>query len=398
MILSLINLTTEPQKIIKMSKFLHLEITNAGVIIDQTDEIPQNVIDIQKNYKQDQNISSLISAGHQIDNPVRYNTIVNVLTCLLGGIPIPSKQERMERILVDLKPDELAVKLSQNAYIKYDYFYDNESYINTVIGDDKKEYHLIKRKGKNMPWGFEWFHTRKTALDSIRRIKTNLGKLIEKDGINYNSFFDLDTPKTIAGVYDFNMLDRHFGDDRENPIYKRLIQFINEILNVENVFDEYTFNDMVYEIYQRQLNNDSLKEKIKNFIISYQLEWKKWHDFSFKLWMCAIFNHIEKNKEWVFVTSNDVIPKTPNVRNKPTKVYPTYLLIMNGISYIGRFNANIIIELNDDIENEVETKIRENMGWCRCLEGGICEIEILNMCPFPNYKEKFSKIFIENQL
>lgn len=398
MILSLINLTTEPQKIIKMSKFLHLEITKAGVIIDKPKKIPQNVKDIQKNYKQEQNISSLISVGHQIDNPVRYNTIVNMLTCLLGGIPIPSKQEKMERILVDLKPDELAVKLSQNAYIKYDYFYDNESYINSVMGDDKKEYHLIKMKGLYMPWGFEMFHTRKTALNSHRQIGTTLGKLIEKDGIKYNSFFDLDNPKTIGGVYNFNMLDRHFGDDRENPIYKMLIQFINEILNVENVFDEYTFNDMVYEIYQRQLNNDSLKEKIKNFIILYQLEWKKWHDVFFNTWMCAIFNHVEKNKEWVFITSNSLIPDSANSRNSQTKVNPTYLLNMNGISYIGRFNANIIIELNDDIENEVETKIRENMGWCRCLEGGICEVEILNMCPFPNYKENFNKILIKNQL
>lgn len=377
-----------------MSKFLHLEISNAGVIIDKPKKIPQNVKDIQKKYKQEQNISSLISAGHQIDNPVRDNTIVNMLTCLLGGIPIPSKQERMERILVDLKPNELAVKLFQNAYIKYDYFYNNESYINSVIGDDKQEYHLIKIKGKNMPWGFEMFHTRKTALNSHRQIETTLGKLIEKDGIKYNSFFDLDNPKTIGGVYNFNMLDRHFGDDRENPIYKRLIQFINEILNVENVFDEYTFNDMVYEIYQRQLNNDSLKEKIKNFIVSYQLEWKKWHDVFFNTWMCAIFNHVEKNKEWVFITSNSLIPDSANSRNSQTKVNPTYLLNMNGLSYIGRFNANIIIELNDDIENDVENKIRENMGWCRCLEGGICEVEILNMCPFPNYKENFTKIFI----
>ncbi len=385
--------------------YLYLNIENAGLLKEslnpKTDGrnpvIKEILADLQKEFPNEKVTLSWIKRGHNFRKPLAWTDVCNLMTSLMNGVPTPTKPKRRNRYLYEdiLTYPEICVNLAKKAYIKFNTPIDSSNYIKTVIGSDGEYYHIYKPEFKS---GNEIF------LD-MELIKSE--KLSINSNVSYKqSFFELEEPdengnkmKTMLGYYSYDQLLRTF-ENKETETYRRLFSYINEILGYDDVRKYLTFSEMCKEIYEKLKNDNDLIERTIDFVKSIEDGWK--NELTtvsgnfYRPWMCAIFNVDFPNRSngdgLFFIRKNKKI--YPQMQNSDKGLGgKCYLLNKRGVdTHKLVFDATIIIETDDD---KVIKAIKENSGVCRCLEGGICSVEIDTILYDTDYKDTYEKIFDE---
>ena len=237
------------------------------------------------------NIEKVLDAtGHDWNNPIPYTTLSNILHCLCGEIPVPSKKRSL------FKRNPVYDEIAKNSYVKYDVkpIFNDKGYI---IND-------------------EIYQTAKWAYDS---------------NMTYTSFFKLfdGTTKEISGHYNWNNIKKNitYGSDFED-----LVDLIEEIIGIKPL--SLSVPQVVYEM-SKYYNDDTFKEKTDRFIE----ERKKMVNGKKRILSC--FYNLFFNK---IGTGSNTDLKTSN----------TPLALNNGIGGKLSLSGEIICEITDEIASKIK--------------------------------------------
>lgn len=229
------------------------------------------------------------ATGHDWNNPIPYTTLSNVLHCLCGEIPVPTKKKTL------FKRNPIYDEIAKNSYVKYD--------IKPIINE------------KGFITNDEVFQTAKWAYDSNMR---------------YFSLFQLadGTQKKINGLYNWYTIKKNitYGND-----FEELMNFIENVIGVNPL--SLSVPQVVYEL-SKFYNDENFNNKVDNFIA----EREKKANGKKRILSCfynLFFNRIS--------TSNNIDLKTSN----------TPLAINNGVGGKLSLSGEIICEIDDDIAEKI---------------------------------------------
>lgn len=229
------------------------------------------------------------ATGHDWNNPIPYTTLSNVLHCLCGEIPVPTKKKTL------FKRNPIYDEIAKNSYVKYD--------IKPIINE------------KGFITNDEVFQTAKWAYDSNMR---------------YFSPFQLadGTQKKINGLYNWYTIKKNitYGND-----FEELMNFIENVIGVNPL--SLSVPQVVYEL-SKFYNDENFNNKVDNFIA----EREKKANGKKRILSCfynLFFNRIS--------TSNNIDLKTSN----------TPLAVNNGVGGKLSLSGEIICEIDDDIAEKI---------------------------------------------
>lgn len=236
------------------------------------------------------NIERVLDAtGHDWINPIPYTTLSNVLHCLCGEIPVPTKKRSL------FKRNPIYDEIAKNSYVRYDV---------------KPEFN-----DKGYITNDEIYQTAKWAYDS---------------NMTYPSFFNLSdgTIKEMNGYYHWSNIKKNitYGTD-----YEDLLKLIEEVIGVKP--EDLSVPQVVYEM-SKHYNEDTFKEKVDNFI----KERKKMVNGKKRILSC--FYNLFFNK---ISTSGNIDLRTSN----------TPLALNNGIGGKLSLSGEIICEITDEIADKI---------------------------------------------
>lgn len=236
------------------------------------------------------NIERVLDAtGHDWINPIPYTTLSNVLHCLCGEIPVPTKKRSL------FKRNPIYDEIAKNSYVRYDV---------------KPEFN-----DKGYITNDEIYQTAKWAYDS---------------NMTYTSFFNLSdgTIKEMNGYYHWSNIKKNitYGTD-----YEDLLKLIEEVIGVKP--EDLSVPQVVYEM-SKHYNEDTFKEKVDNFI----KEREKMVNGKKRILSC--FYNLFFNK---ISTSGNIDLKTSN----------TPLALNNGIGGKLSLSGEIICEITDEIADKI---------------------------------------------
>lgn len=236
------------------------------------------------------NIERVLDAtGHDWINPIPYTTLSNVLHCLCGEIPVPTKKRSL------FKRNPIYDEIAKNSYVRYDV---------------KPEFN-----DKGYITNDEIYQTAKWAYDS---------------NMTYISFFNLSdgTIKEMNGYYHWSNIKKNitYGTD-----YEDLLKLIEEVIGVKP--EDLSVPQVVYEM-SKHYNEDTFKEKVDNFI----KEREKMVNGKKRILSC--FYNLFFNK---ISTSGNIDLKTSN----------TPLALNNGIGGKLSLSGEIICEITDEIADKI---------------------------------------------
>ena len=320
-------------------KYLHLKFKNAGLLSFRKGgngaASPHYMYNQEKFGDTD---TDRYSKGHDLENPIPYTLLSNVLHCLCGEIPVPTK-----RISIFTRSEELD-KIAQNSHFKFE----------TDLYFDKRGNPLFK----------ETYQTQKNNANTVAK-NTLMFKL--HDG----------AWKTIIGHYCWAYFDKQFKKDSD--IHKNYLTIIQKYIGV----NPRTLNmrQVVFE-----LSKHWDKEEFINDVVKFLKENKK----SRKAWNELFFNFN------IDIKGDEVV-----IDRKPTEGNGNYrgatpILNIRGINYVTRLNGDIICPIEDE---NIINRIKEGKGFANFLEGGLIYVDTIDFFePIPNYKDSFKPIFSnENQ-
>lgn len=229
------------------------------------------------------------ATGHDWNNPIPYTTLSNVLHCLCGEIPVPTKKKTL------FKRNPIYDEIAKNSYVKYD--------IKPIINE------------KGFITNDEVFQTAKWAYDSNMR---------------YFSPFQLadGTQKKINGLYNWYTIKKNitYGND-----FEELMNFIENVIGVNPL--SLSVPQVVYEL-SKFYNDENFNNKVDNFIA----EREKKVNGKKRILSCfynLFFNRVS--------TSNNIDLKTSN----------TPLAVNNGVGGKLSLSGEIICEIDDDIAEKI---------------------------------------------
>lgn len=229
------------------------------------------------------------ATGHDWNNPIPYTTLSNVLHCLCGEIPVPTKKKTL------FKRNPIYDEIAKNSYVKYD--------IKPIINE------------KGFITNDEVFQTAKWAYDSNMR---------------YFSPFQLadGTQKKINGLYNWYTIKKNitYGND-----FEELTNFIENVIGVNPL--SLSVPQVVYEL-SKFYNDENFNNKVDNFIA----EREKKVNGKKRILSCfynLFFNRVS--------TSNNIDLKTSN----------TPLAVNNGVGGKLSLSGEIICEIDDDIAEKI---------------------------------------------
>lgn len=236
------------------------------------------------------NIERVLDAtGHDWINPIPYTTLSNVLHCLCGEIPVPTKKRSL------FKRNPIYDEIAKNSYVRYDV---------------KPEFN-----DKGYITNDEIYQTAKWAYDS---------------NMTYTSFFNLSdgTIKEMNGYYHWSNIKKNitYGTD-----YEDLLKLIEEVIGVKP--EDLSVPQVVYEM-SKHYNEDTFKEKVDNFI----KEREKMVNGKKRILSC--FYNLFFNK---ISTSGNIDLKTSN----------TPLALNNGIGGKLSLSGEIICVITDEIADKI---------------------------------------------
>lgn len=356
----------------EFKKYMLLKVSNGGLYLEDIDlkTLPDEQNTAVRKISSNEGVGVLnIKKGDDLSNPVPYTNLSNMLVTLMGGTPVPTKKDkRIGTVLENMSRPEICDEMALNSYIHIDSPIDpDNAFVKVVYGDDGNRYSVLASSVAKC--GGEFFKSEKTKPNSNK-----------KNSVTFNvNGKDI----KIDGVYDYNLLLRVFDDNCTNPGYKRMIDFISELLGVEDVRKTYTFREAC-EILHTMSNSFEFQEKVAKF---YEEMKSLWNDGGCQnKWFFTLFLYGKNN-----TGSN-----TSN--NSKGFVTKTYLIERRGINKTKIcVNGEIIVPITNE---ETYNAIMDGKGYCTFLDGGICEIVGIENRPvfnkngnkYTNYEENWSKI------
>ncbi len=289
-----------------------------------------------------------IVRGPNLNNPIPYTTVANIFASLTTTHTVRTNPKRRGKIYNCKDLDSFFTDSAKKSEYHISSYFDPHDFVEQVIGKDGFFYSIFKKPvflGKKcILKGNEFFNSNKTAFDS--NVNGNMVDLGHPEG-------------PCNGVYNWYMLKRCFGYDTQNPTYQKLMDFIKELLGIDNA-QKCTFKDTVAKI--REVKDEKTSVKIKEFVKSIKNDWPKYG--SFNPWMYAIFGFYDGPRP----------SSTPNTQCCPkiTNINPTGLLYKRGADHRRvNIDATIIIPFND--EHYKEQIVRR---FATFLDGGVCEAKL----------------------
>lgn len=270
-----------------------------------------------------------LSQGHDLHEPITWVAVSNVLHCLCGEIPVPSKRMTMFR------RDEKLDAIAKEAYIRYE--------VKPIVNE------------KGFAQNREFFSTGKLHYDSKMKGLQTLFVLF--DG----------TVKKMIGHYTWDVISRSFSKEDLTMV----LDFIRDVIGCDPL--RLTLPQTVYEL-SKHCNEEAFKEKAACFYE--ETKGLKTGDGKkvFKGW---VYN--------LFLISDEC--KTSN--NLPIVGSATPFLEARGVGYAVPLSGDIICELDE----ETEGRVRRGRGVANMLEGGIVYVsDYQKYEPIANYKDIFEKI------
>lgn len=384
-----------------MSKFLRLNINNARLLSNI--EIDNKTKKITYNY-----------VFKTIDNPIPEHLLLNMLTDLIGEIPIPKykQYEYTSNLAVD---EQIGRKILQEiiseAYVYYHIngmnlfdFLDKESidkpwvaynkeendgiirFRGTTKDDVRNQIHNINEDVKKYvikektPWGnapWEFISGEKYQIDS------NVD--------NVTILFTVDDYQMKAkGFYNWERFEKNFNLTPENKEeYNKIIGHIQKIMGItvhpKLIYPKY--KDLCKNLCILIKNNENIANETFDFCKN-----GKFKTLNISTYLYTLFGYDKTIKEAkLYVKKYDKNGKetfltTSNVNQKPDgNIRHTAIVNRVQMQAMFSFDGSIIIPL-DKLTNEEEEyiiqQIKNNSGYTNCLEGGIARIEILNNISF----------------
>lgn len=319
--------------------YLHLKFKNAGLLSFRKG--PNGAASPHYMYNQKKfgdTDTDRYSKGHDLENPIPYTTLSNVLHCLCGEIPVPSK-----RISIFTRSEYLD-EIAKKSHFKFE----------TDLYFDKWGNPLFK----------ETYQTQKTNPNTELDVSTTFEL---HDG----------SLKKIKGYYYWTYFDKQFK--KGSDIHKNYLTIIQKYIGV----NPRTLNmrQVVFEL-SKHWNKEEFINDVVTFLKENKENIKSWNELFFN------FNIDIKNGEVV-------------INKKPTKGNGKYsgatpILNISGINYVTRLNGDIICPIDDE---NIINKIKDGKGFAHFLEGGFIYVDTIEFFePIPNYKDSFKPIFSnENQ-
>lgn len=273
------------------------------------------------------------SRGHDLTNPIPYTLLSNVLHCLCGEIPVPTKRKSI--FTRNEKLDEIA----KNSW----FHFENE---------------LIFDKFGN-PAVKEIFQTQKVNPNSPLGVKSSF-KLFNGE------------IKEVNGFYSWAYFDKMFLNNK--VLYKNYIDIIQKYIGVNP--HSLNMNQIVFEL-SKFWNNKTFINDVIDFQKNNKTQcgWNEvFFDFNIKI-----------------VNNQVVIDRTPSAIGNSNWKSKTPSVCIKGISYITPMNGDIICQINDE---NIINKIKNGEGFARFLEGGYIYVDSIDFFePIPNFKDSFKPIF-----
>ena len=318
-------------------KYLVLDIRNANLLVETLDpKISMKNENVAKICAMENVKAYRVFKGHDLRNPIPHTLLSNMLTSLMGGVPVPTKPSKRSRMAFGIQRPLECDELAMNARIHVSTPFDTDMVEKGYIGTDG-EYYFLSREGA--------------------RLNGYCGELMKAEKLPINSNTQ---HSTLLFTFDN-------GEEK----------------NVKG----YTFTDMAKAIYDLEKDNDEVKARIADFVAELACEWKGNY---FTPWMDAIFNY--SNTDKTFHVSTKTLKGSPNTDSKESKPHGnTFLRNRRGVSHKQiPVSGRIVVELTD---KRFEDAIRANRGFCTCLEGGVCEVVGLeNFNPVAGNEDEWPRI------
>lgn len=261
--------------------YLHLKFDNCGLIScikNPIQHLNRDAGELGKNFADEK------SKGHNLENPIPYTLLSNVLHVLCGEIPVSSKRITLN-VLTGQPLSRLNVldDIARNSYIKYDY--------NIELND------------KGFPKQSETFQTNKWNWNCVRNDVQTKFKLF--DG----------SEKIVNGFYNWNYFKRSCNSNEE---FYNMINFLNIIVKFDVLTK--TLKETIFYV-SKYWEDESTKEKINEFI--------KNNKSYIKPWLNVFFN--------IGGSGTNTYPE-----------FKTPLFVNRGITNITFINGEIICPIEDE--------------------------------------------------
>ena len=352
-------------------KYMLLKLTNGGLIYEHLNpKVDLKNSSIKKIMEEENVPINCIKRGHNFANPIPYTTLSNMLTSMLGWIPVPTKPLKKEKFPSDINRPDVCDEMAKNSYYHITSPVDCDGvFIKQVIGDDGEYYGIVSNGMNNC--GSEFMRSAKAALNSNRGGETIL--FVDEEGNEVK----------VNGTYNFAMLLRLFNDDVNHPGYKRMISFISELLNVDDVRTKYTFGEMTRRLYEMS-DKQEYKDKVGLFYDEMKPLWDNGGNQS--AWFYNIFKYGKEIKTMNTdlhdsYSSKSAIPKTYLRNNNGDKIRRASV------------DGEIIVPITDE---NVYNALLNSKGFCTFLDGGVCEITAFsdnkNGLTFDDFENEWKKI------
>lgn len=307
--------------------------------------------------------------GGNLRNPIPYTTLSNVLISLANGTPVPTNEKRRNELNCNFSRPKCCDDAALSSYYHLDSPVDPFGYyVKQVVGIHGNVYSIMK-PGPVFPNNMFW--------DKKRMLNSN------RTGVSTTLYIDDNgKPLTVKGSANFNMLLRHFNDDVDNPVYKRVIEFISELLRVDDVRKHYYFHYdegvdenlvMCKKLHELQ-KYDWYRKKVEDFYNEMKPLWGNAQNW----WFYVMFGYGEKTS-------------SGNTDSKQNSTIKTYLHNQHGVDKSNVIvKGHIIVPITDE---RLYNALMNGRGACRFLDEGICMI--VNATDRPevfDYEKTWAKI------
>lgn len=318
--------------------YLHLKFKNAGLLSYRKGGHGAASPHYQRNqqYFNDM-ITDKNSSGHDLTNPIPYTLLSNVLHCLCGEIPTPTK-----RLSIFSRSEELD-EVAKKSHFKFE----TDLYFDPFGRPLFRETYQTQKNTPN------------TGTDSSEMFQLHDGTWKEVKGHYCWAYFDKQFKKNLDSHKSYlTLIQKYIG---VNP---RTLNIPQVVCELSKHWDKEEFINDAIELMQNNKTQVGWNELLFNF-------------------------NIQKINDEVSIS------KTPSKGNGLWKGQ-TPIVNIKGINFITRLNGDIICPIEDE---NIINRIKEGKGFANFLEGGIIYVDSIDFFePIPNYEDSFKPIFSnENQ-
>lgn len=333
-------------------RYLHLKFDDAGLYIENNRRVMggRKVLVNNDNFYMNE---KYIDRPIDIKTPIGVNQISNMLHAMLGLAPIPSKRNSaLTNFKEEFQNKEIYDLAKNHAFINYStsYKYDDEK-------DRKENMNMLKK----------YSYT------------TQMAKPSQDTHMPCTTYFG---GKTINGNYNWDYFIRRFRTKQNHEFLNELLTLFNEVTGKKDVIKEFnSFTDFAIEF--REHSEDKI---VIDFIKEHKDQLSNKNKVIGGPFLSLLFKKKIENNSY---QPNEII-------NCNTTYYSlTPLLNNKGIDFSRvNFSGEILIEIENE---ELIDRLHEYGSIPTILDGGLIRvIGCKKLPPYPDWKDKFTKIYEEN--